>query len=120
MIISKKGKRRNVLLSASSVRDKNGRILHSISVQNDITERKVSEDVIAKSETKYRSLVENIGTGVATVDIRGRFTYINGTLCNIIGYSREELLGKPFSQFLHPEDKKRLLNLLNMLWDLIL
>jgi PAS domain S-box-containing protein len=115
-IISKTGKKRNVLLNASSVRNSDGEILHSISVQIDITERKLNEEIIAKSEAKYRSLVENIATGVATTDIRGRFTYVNEALCKMIGYSSEELLGKPFARFLHPADRKRILKVFASAW----
>ena len=64
---------------------------------------------LRKSEAKYRSLVESSGAGVSTTDIRGRFTYVNKALCKMIGYSKEELIGKSFSKFLHPDDKKNLL-----------
>jgi PAS domain S-box-containing protein len=44
VIISRKGEKRTVLLNTSSLKDTNGKILHSISVQQDITERKKIED----------------------------------------------------------------------------
>ncbi|NIM47003.1 MAG: MEKHLA domain-containing protein, partial [Candidatus Aenigmarchaeota archaeon] len=56
-IISKNGKRHTVILSANSVRNKKGKILHSISVQKDITERKKIEDKLKKTIKKLR---ENI------------------------------------------------------------
>ncbi|MEM2942356.1 MAG: PAS domain S-box protein [Candidatus Bathyarchaeia archaeon] len=64
------------------------------------------EEKLAVSEAKYRSLVENASEGIATVDLRGRFTFVNKALCRILGYSQEELVGKPFADFLHPEDRK--------------
>lgn len=75
------------------------------------SERKKAKDEVARSEAKYRSLVENTGQGVATTDLKGRFTYVNETLCKMIGYDEKELLGKNFADFLHPDEKKRILNL---------
>ncbi|MEE9191262.1 MAG: PAS domain S-box protein, partial [Candidatus Aerophobetes bacterium] len=75
------------------------------------SERKKAKDDVARSEAKYRSLVENTGQGVATTDLKGRFTYVNETLCKMIGYDEKELLGKNFADFLHPDEKKRILNL---------
>ncbi len=53
-IISKSGKKRTVILSANSVKNKNGKILHSISVQKDITERKKIEEKLKKTIKKLR------------------------------------------------------------------
>ncbi len=69
-------------------------------------EVKELEEELAVSEAKYRSLVEGAAEGIATVDLRGRFTYVNRALCRTLGYNREELIGKPFAAFLHPEDRK--------------
>ena len=62
-----------------------------------------------KSEAKYRNLVEKAGAGIAATDLRGRFTYVNETLCEMMGYSEVELIGKPFVFFLHPNYKKKIL-----------
>lgn len=71
-----------------------------------IVEVKELEEELAVSEDKYRSLIEGAAEGIATVDLRGRFTFVNKALCRILGYNQEELIGKPFADFLHPEDKK--------------
>jgi signal transduction histidine kinase len=47
IVITKKGQRRTVLLNAGSVRDSNGAIQHSTSIQVDITERKLAEEALA-------------------------------------------------------------------------
>jgi PAS domain S-box-containing protein len=77
----------------------------------DITERKRIERSLQTSEAKYRNLVENAGAGVATVDTTGKLTYVNHALSMMVGYLEEELLGKPFTTFLHPEDLSNLLGL---------
>jgi len=77
----------------------------------DVTDRIQLEEELKKSEIKYRSLVENSGAGIAVMDIKGRFTFVNKSLCRMIGYSEEELLGTVFSKYLHPEDKIRLISI---------
>ena len=56
------------------------------------------------SEQKYRRLVTNLNDVVYTVDAEGRFTYISHRVKSISGYKPSELLGRPFSDFVHPED----------------
>jgi diguanylate cyclase (GGDEF)-like protein/PAS domain S-box-containing protein len=52
----------------------------------DITERKMMEE-------KYRSILENIQEGYFEVDLAGNFTFLNDSVCRVLGYSREELMG---------------------------
>ena len=58
IIITKKGEKRVVLLSAEAVRDKDGKMLHSVSVQRDITERKNLEQQIAEISLKEREKLQ--------------------------------------------------------------
>ena len=64
-----------------------------------------------KSERKYRSLVEGAAAGIITVDPKGIFTFVNEAICEMMGYSEKELLGKFFADFVHPDDKKRVLQI---------
>jgi PAS domain S-box-containing protein len=80
-------------------------------IMRDITEWENAKTALALSEAKYRSLVDNAAFGIATLDVDGALTYVNDALCRIGGYSRYELLCKPFSEFLHPEDEDRIVEL---------
>lgn len=75
-----------------------------------IIERRRMEEELAKSEAKYRSLIETAGAGVTTIDLKGELVLVNEALCNILGYSQEELLGKNFADFLHPDDAAGILD----------
>ena len=77
----------------------------------DITERKMMEEELIKSEEKYRSLVEDAGAGIATSNLEGNLTYVNSALCKMIGYSKNELMGKPFIDFIYHDDKEKIFEL---------
>jgi PAS domain S-box-containing protein len=77
----------------------------------DITERKKMTEELAKSEARYRSLVEEAGVSIARTDAEGRLSFVNNALCQVIGYSKQELMGKPFFDLLHLDDKKKVLAL---------
>ncbi len=103
-IKNKKGQK--IPLECSASVTKMGNTSTITVIARDVTERKRAEKALAESELQYRSLVENVGAGVAITDLEGRFVFVNRALCKMIGYSKEEMVGKPFADFLHPEDRK--------------
>jgi len=70
----------------------------------DVTQRKLAEDRLRESEDKYRQLVENINAVIYSVDVNGVTTYISPMFESLFGLSPSELVGKPFAEFIHPED----------------
>ncbi len=70
----------------------------------DIRKRRRVAPLRSDNEATLRSLLNIGGAGVISTDLEGNITFINKTLCQITGYSREETLGKPFSGFLYPDD----------------
>jgi len=60
---------------------------------------------------KYGDLIENTHAAIATIDKKGRLIYVNDGICSLTGYSKNELLGRPFIDFLHPDDKKKMIKL---------
>jgi len=58
----------------------------------DITERKTMEE-------KYRNILENIQEGYFEVDLTGNFTFVNDSICRVLGYPREELIGMNNQQY---------------------
>jgi PAS domain S-box-containing protein len=73
--------------------------------------RRRAERALARSEEKYRGLVDNAGAGVVTADVEANITFANDALCGMIGYSQDELLGTPFIDLLHPEDAGNIMDL---------
>ncbi|HEX7364339.1 MAG TPA: PAS domain S-box protein [Dehalococcoidia bacterium] len=70
-----------------------------------ITEIKRAEEALANSQALYRSVVETGGAGILTGDLNGNVVFVNEAFCKMVGYSFEELVGKPFVNFVHPDDK---------------
>jgi len=81
-----------------------GKIESLLAIGRDITERKRSEKVIRESEERYRFLIENIDKAVIVVQDE-RIRFANVYTQTIAGYPDEELLKKPFIEFIHPEDR---------------
>ena len=66
----------------------------------DITERKRAEKALRQSEEKYRKLVDTMNEGLGVQDENGRVTYINDRFCELLGYSRDEIVGRTIYDFL--------------------
>ncbi len=91
-------------LYVSPVHDETGRLTNFVGVQNDITERRRIEEVLRESEERFRATFEYAAVGAAQVGIDGRWLRVNPRLCEIVGYSEEELLARTFQDITHPDD----------------
>jgi two-component system, sensor histidine kinase and response regulator len=69
-----------------------------------LLDRRRTEDALRESEERFRGMFENAGVGIADCDLQGRFLRVNQKLCEIVGYSREELLEKTWQDITHPDD----------------
>ncbi|HEX8292091.1 MAG TPA: PAS domain S-box protein, partial [Pyrinomonadaceae bacterium] len=70
----------------------------------DISERKHAEEVLRQSEAKYRLLMEQASDGIHTYDLSGDIVETNTKLCEMLGYTREELLRLNVADLIPPED----------------
>ncbi|MCG1036783.1 sensor histidine kinase [Polaribacter sargassicola] len=61
-------------------------------------------DELKLTERKFYSIFNNAGIGITLVDLEGKPIYPNKKFMDILGYTKEELLGMPFSNFTHPND----------------
>jgi PAS domain S-box-containing protein len=77
----------------------------------DITGHKQAEspredafEALRQSEEKYRNILENIAEGYFEVDFAGTLTFFNDSVCLLLGYSKEEMIGLNYRQFTDKEN----------------
>jgi PAS domain S-box-containing protein len=70
----------------------------------DITQRKIAEEKARISEEEFQLIFENAPTGIAMIDIDGNYTNVNPVLCDMLGYSKPELLALSYKDITHPDD----------------
>ena len=71
----------------------------------DITERKIAETALKESEEQFREFFEDAPVAYQSLDNQGTIMAVNQTWLTIFGYLRADVIGKNFSEFLHPEWK---------------
>jgi len=93
-IVTKSGDIRWVEDQTSVVRDAEGIKTHNQGILVDITARKLAEEEVRKSEEKFRRIVETAGEGFLLMDENLQIVDVNDAYCDLLGYSREEIIGK--------------------------
>src|SRR5262245_52282544 len=61
-------------------------------------------EALRDSEARFRAIFENAAVGIARIAPDGRFLEVNQRLCDIVGYTREEMMTKTFGAITHPGD----------------
>ena len=84
-------------------------------ILRDVTERNKQALRLRQTEEYLSLTVDNAPIGMALVAVDGRFTRVNKALCEIVGYSADELITKTFQQLTHPDDLEADLELLRQL-----
>lgn len=74
----------------------------------DTTERERTTAALARSETRMRQLVEQASDGVLVADVHGRYTEVNTAVCELLGYRRDELIGRAMTDLVAPGDAARM------------
>ncbi len=73
----------------------------------EISERELAEEALEENEEKLRLMIDNSPIGFSATDLKGNFIDVNPAVCNMVGYTSEEILHKHFDQFSHPDDRKQ-------------
>lgn len=75
----------------------------------DITQRKLLESALHKSEERYRNVLQQMEEPYFERDLEGHYTFANDAMCAVAGYPREELVGMHFSMILPPEEQEKVM-----------
>jgi PAS domain S-box-containing protein len=101
VIVTRKGERRIVILNAGAVKDKDGTILHSTSVQTDITERKQMEKTIKKDAEEWQTTFNSIRDLVMILDQEFKIARVNAATVSFFKLPLESILGNHCFTLMH-------------------
>ena len=65
---------------------------------------------------RFRNLVENINDGCFELDLAGNFTFINDSVCHILGYARDDVMGMNYRHYTDRETSKKLFKVYNKVY----
>jgi len=101
-VVDKKGQERIIEISASLIRNKEGKKIGFRGVVRDITDKFKAQEALQKSEHRYRTLLDFVPYPIVVFTPDGRVTYLNPSFTEIFGWTLEELEGKTIPYV--PED----------------
>jgi PAS domain S-box-containing protein len=87
-------------LILSPFKNNNNRVTHVIEVIRDVTNLLDAERKLNENEARFRFLLETMAQGFGIQDENGLLTYVNDMVCKMVGYSKEEIIGRPFTDFI--------------------
>ncbi len=91
------------VVSTPILRD--GRVAGSVVAFHDITSRLENQRHLRESEARFRNVMEHAPIGMATAAPDGHFLEVNRALCQLLGYSKEELQQLSFIDVSHADDR---------------
>ena len=103
-IIRPDGSIRWVSVRAFPVRNSEGRFNRFVGIAEDITQRKLAEEAMRKSEEQFRLIFESAPIGMAITSLEGQIKRVNQSLCEALGYTEAELLKLNFAEISHIDD----------------
>ncbi len=89
--------------SLSPVRDARGQVTHLVLSVVDVTRCVRAEAIAHANEERFRALFDHAPVAHQALDLEGRVLEVNESWCRLLGYSREEAVGRSFVSFLRPE-----------------
>ncbi len=105
-IIRPNGELRWIFGRGRVIRDAAGTPVRYSGVDVDITSRKLAEAALRESEERFRHVFEQSPLGKAMAGRDFRFRAVNPALCEMLGYTEDELIGRSFLDIVHPDDRE--------------
>ncbi len=103
-ITTRDGRHHDAVYYKATFTHADGRVAGLIGNIVDISERKQAETTMKASEERYRAMFENAAVGITRVDLNAVLVDVNQKFCDMLGYTRDELIGKAIKDVTHPDD----------------
>ena len=100
-----------------AIYDENGKIKFLEGFITDISDRKRFEEKLIANTERYLSIFENSAAGKTIMSPEGDYLEVNESFCKMLGYSKNEIIGKNYGDFTYPEDIIKSKNALKMTLD---
>lgn len=106
-VLSAAGRRILLLVNAAPLIGEGGGVERVVMALEDVTSRVRAHEALRDSEERFRRMAESIRDGLAIIE-DGRLVYSNERLSEMLGYSREELMGMTGLDYAAPEERERI------------
>jgi len=106
------GTRIEIECEANVLRCPDGSVAGYFVANRDITERKRAEESLARSEARFRALIEKSTDIIAVLDAEARFQFWSPSATEALGWRPEDVLGRRPFEFIHPDDRARVVETL--------
>lgn len=105
-VIQPDGTKVDLLVNSGPLVDQNGEMIGATVAFSDISQRRRIEEALRESEQRFRTIFNEGPIGMLLLAEGDQIVQINRALCEMLGYSEEELLNHSFSDITYPDDLK--------------
>jgi PAS domain S-box-containing protein len=97
----------DTLVNSTAIKDEQGKVIGFQGSIKDISELKRAQEALAKSEKRFRALIENATDAITLIDSTGTVLYTSPSNRIVTGYTTDQRIGKKFYDVIHPDDKDK-------------
>jgi PAS domain S-box-containing protein len=105
-VLTRAGEERLIAWHTTVLTSEAGDITATLSSGEDITERKQAREQLQQREEQLRLTLEHAPIGILTADLEGGLLSVNPMLCDILGYTADELTLLSINDITHPDDRE--------------
>jgi PAS domain S-box-containing protein len=115
--LTQNGRVRHARFRAVADTDASGKPVRLYGTFQDITEARAAREALSDSENRYQTLVENASDVIHTLDAAGHLVFASKNLAAKTGVSLASLMGRPFAEYVHPEDREDFRNYFDLVME---